>query len=1603
MKKRILSLLLAFVFLASSTITAPLLLGVFANEGGGDNTSGATTTGGGSTEDTDGISVSKSVTYTYDYIDGEETNGIDPDSYAYTLNLDVFTTGVVSEQTTTVTPTDIVLVLDQSTSMMWPASQDANSADGGGTSLLNNVGIIDGYYELNADGSYKINADGSLNWIYAYEDDTTYTATYSGNSMDTVTVSPYSGNGSSITLTADTTTNWGTTQIETYGYLYSQSRQKDVIEAVVAFLYTLDESGADHRVSIVTYHNVAITVSALDSDYTALINTVLGWVTTANASNNNGYADGNANSEYTFNLQHSTNISYGVELAEDILAIAKYGTTNYNNTTPLTSDYTDGRQQLAVIFTDGIPTQTPASGTTSTTTSTTYNVNRALAAAQSMKQDGVTIFTVGMLNDVFSDHSVAGGYSTNSTSRYYADGTSGGGNSTTYTITKSENYISAFLDLLSSNYVNASSYITDEFPNSSTIIEDNTTYTITTTYNKATTTDDDNNTVYTEYYFPIDTTTSGDIAGELASIFGTVTSALSSSATLELDQTTQVRDVMTTEFYIPIHFESVADGSGDYDFDEDSQTYHYVGTGGAWQSDVDIDLYIAYCLGADSTAVTTGDAAVDEHDSEYYLWSDPALLYNTDTGLTGETNDDVSVIVRNVYVTGEDDTAVYYYDEVTATSDGNGGYTYKLTADGTTLYQSQQVIVEGFNFNNYYVTTTSKNGETGDEADYGAKLMISFEIKPYQVSLGSNDGSADNNSTLGGNDIETNTAASGVYIYNNLHTDADAFGYYMLEAFPVPEADIPITANLTVNDQTIYLGNSISVVDLVQIDGHTIDGEANAYVSIAYTLYATEAYTGTAEEGAQAVTDYETYLAGYTGDAADFDYSQFVIYDVETGAYFQYDLDDNNDRIPLYSVTINPGNSAYDATSGNYTTDTLITPEYDTDYIVEVTITPESTGTVSEVAVSSELFRVYVLYPSIAVNSVWVDYATPVNLREDNIIQTVDTDGGDSYQSFDSVRVSWTTTSTSDAANIPEPNQATPPTVIFGYTNERGIEFTAAEYEDTQTFEDAEFYISSMTVTSSDGYGKITRFDFTGDDYADTQYERSEFGVYVNRFDLEISKTVDADTYDLYPQSFVFDISYVGVEYETRQKRITDANDYAVFSQSDTTTGDNYIHLYVDSSGYTTNGNDGFYTVYSNSSDGTNINYGDNYTSNDVTMSFFSGDATSGYTLNTSGTIGDGTSCWIDFSDFTIYYYGVAYQSTMLWQDDGVTPLYEVESITEVDKTVEVVIDPAMSNVETLEWTDGGGNRYYTFNVIVADLYCGIEFTITEETDWSWRYEAGFTTNATSKYVDANSIELDYDHVTSTTPGKTENSTNTVYTDVYNVDLDGDGTADTTYTITNTVYTAADGEYVVGDVVTVTTIDGDEVARTTSHMSGDASTGITEVTTTEISAYKIVDFDEEIAARNESTVTALGTGLLGTYQNDDDADTDYLPYAYAYYLTPYTFDSVSTVSTSTDGTSATILVRNSEDYLAIGTVGDYSTYTRLTEEVDYYVYDTTTETWVTTSTTLIPKTVSAVSFDESILMVALEVYNDLENEYWLSYAALAENVYTELTDPRTTS
>lgn len=140
-----------------------------------------------------------------------------------------------------------------------------------------------------------------------------------------------------------------------------QYAMKEAVNSFIGEVAAKYSDDADHRMAIVTFDDNAKTLA--------------GWT----AVNSDG-ADALTSeiSDLPKDPEGATNVGAGMELAQTLMDNDAY-----------TGDNTD-RQKTVIVFTDGVPT-----------TKTRFNVdvaNKALEIAQNMKNDGVSIYTIGVFS-----------------------------------------------------------------------------------------------------------------------------------------------------------------------------------------------------------------------------------------------------------------------------------------------------------------------------------------------------------------------------------------------------------------------------------------------------------------------------------------------------------------------------------------------------------------------------------------------------------------------------------------------------------------------------------------------------------------------------------------------------------------------------------------------------------------------------------------------------------------------------------------------------------------------------------------------------------------------------------------------------------------------------------------------------------------------------------------------------------------------------------------------------------------------------------------------------------------------------------------------------
>ena len=284
-------------------------------------------------------------------------------------------------------------------------------------------------------------------------------------------------------------------------------RQHAMKQAVNNFIGAVNEKyeaeDADHRMAIVTFGDNAKTLQ--------------GWT----------YVDAGGKKELQGEINGlpaspsgATNAGAGMQQAEALMDMGSgYNYTGSNTT----------RQKVVVFFTDGVPT-------TSNEFSTDV-ANRAIAAAETMKNSGVTVFSIGIFSGANPDEMYgASGFDTNSNgtsnSKWIKD---------TWGFFPGTDFPEAdrpaanrFLNLLSSNFQNATGIGLNRETVGHGIFHYKITYTITSNFDRTA----------SSYYL------TANNAASLNNIFTTISQNIQ-TADISLDSSTVVKDTISPYFTAP--------------------------------------------------------------------------------------------------------------------------------------------------------------------------------------------------------------------------------------------------------------------------------------------------------------------------------------------------------------------------------------------------------------------------------------------------------------------------------------------------------------------------------------------------------------------------------------------------------------------------------------------------------------------------------------------------------------------------------------------------------------------------------------------------------------------------------------------------------------------------------------------------------------------------------------------------------------------------------------------------------------------------------------------------------------------------------------------
>ena len=249
-------------------------------------------------------------------------------------------------------------------------------------------------------------------------DDGTYTITMTAQATGTTTTT-----SKAVPMDIVLVLDQSGSMKENFGSGTRQSAMKEAVNSFIGEVAKKCREGADHRIAIVTFGSDAETLK----DWTAVNSTGAAALTSEI-------------NDLPKEPEGATNVGAGMQMAKNLM-----------DSDAFTGGNTD-RQKTVIVFTDGVPT-----------TSSDFDTgvaNNAISAAKAMKDDDVTIYTVGIFNGANPTEMYgASGFDTNSdgtVNSKWAEDNWGLFPSTDFP--KADRPAgNRFLNLVSSNYPNADS------------------------------------------------------------------------------------------------------------------------------------------------------------------------------------------------------------------------------------------------------------------------------------------------------------------------------------------------------------------------------------------------------------------------------------------------------------------------------------------------------------------------------------------------------------------------------------------------------------------------------------------------------------------------------------------------------------------------------------------------------------------------------------------------------------------------------------------------------------------------------------------------------------------------------------------------------------------------------------------------------------------------------------------------------------------------------------------------------------------------------------------------------------------------------------------
>lgn len=851
----------------------------------------------------------------------------------------------------------------------------------------------------------------------------------------------------------------------------SDRRQYAMKQAVNNFIEKVAEkysTDADHRMAIVTFGSNASTLQG----WTVV--DAVGMGALQNEINRLPDAPSGA-----------TNVAAGMTQAETLMGSGY----SYNGTNTQ-------RQKVVIVFTDGVPT-----------TSTDFDTGvatSAIATAKSLKDDGATVYTVGIFNGANPDELYgASGFDRNSdgtvNSKWVKD---------TWGLFPGTDFPEAdrpagnrFLNLLSSNYESADSIGLNRATKGLGILRYKITYTITQNYSST----------GSGYYLTAKDSTT------LNGIFQTISNNIQ-TANIDLGSATVVKDVVTDYFDLPANASAItlysaaakADGTFDTPVPNPAGVTATVNNNAVTVTGFDYNAN--FVSKTDKGGGTYGKKLIVEFTitpKQDFLGGD-----NVPTNVTASSGlyDKDGALVENYPNPGGQNVPV---KTITPAVQDLNVYLASST-DLTGLLRSFDSRINGTNNAFVTVTYTIKDGDT--------------IVGTYTIPAGASTGSW-SPATVSASPREDKTYTVACEVKPATSAAATAENSAKVNVFK-PE--------LTYQDATIYLGNSapdfnsLRVGDVVWKNGTTLSTSVTMTgtaptLNITYDksttgLTACTDVNATVKIGGTDVT--ESVKFWNYGEERGKDKAEFTVHVLKPSfqttdvTIYLHNSTNLDDRVTTTTtgwscVSEHDGSVTVPAVQGDapaiaYSFQVNNAPvsnqtAYAPTECVNVAVTPK----VGSVTLNQEnlTFDVHVLYPSfeVTVNDVWANYGVNVNLKDNCIAAPV---------------ITWN--DKNSTAHTPGQVEGTAPisaSTAFTFTCEKVSGDGSLENGIYTTgVQDADFKVTGIAyhLNDQDYSWNVTVKDAEAN-------AASHFTVHINHFDLVVNKTWSGDS--IYRQDAIFTLT----------------------------------------------------------------------------------------------------------------------------------------------------------------------------------------------------------------------------------------------------------------------------------------------------------------------------------------------------------------------------------------------------------------------------------------------------------------------------------------------